>query len=134
MRLLLLCLTACAAETPPTPAPAPPPPAQGSVAPTPIELGDADGVVAADLDGDGQDEVIRILGSEALWLDQRADLGGRFQRGARGDIDGDGKEEALVATGMGRGDRDSPRGCGPSAQAGRPCCGSSAAPATRSRI
>lgn len=110
MRLLLLCLTACAADAPPTPGPAlaPSPPTEGSAPPAPIDLGEADGVVAADLDGDGQDEVIRILGSEALWLDQRADLGGRFQRGARGDIDGDGKEEALVATGMGRGDRDSP--------------------------
>ena len=32
----------------------------------------------------------------------------RLQRAARGDVDGDGKEEALIATGIGRSDRDSP--------------------------
>jgi hypothetical protein len=68
----------------------------------PVELGSADMVGAADLDGDGLDEVVLIRGDEAWLGAQSWKLGGRTQRISRGDIDGDGDEELLLATGVGR--------------------------------
>lgn len=77
------------------------PEAEPAVAPAEPELlGDATGVAAADLDGDGVDELAVFEGTTARWQGQN--LGGRFQQAARGDIDGDGDEEAIVATGEGR--------------------------------
>lgn len=74
----------------------------------PEPLGPAEAVGAADLDGDGSDTVITIVDGTATWGERTAELGGRVQGVTRGDIDGDGREELLVATGMGRGARDAP--------------------------
>lgn len=68
----------------------------------------SEAVAAADLDGDGVDEVLRYSQGRLEWEGGSAELGGVFQRAARGDVDGDGKEEVLIATGMGRADRASP--------------------------
>ena len=95
MRIALLPLLAACAD-PPAPAPA---------AAAPIALDDAVAIVAADLDGDGVDSVLGFQ-TAAAW--QGTDLGGEVQTVARGDIDGDGDEEALVATGQGRTLRDAP--------------------------
>ena len=75
---------------------------------TPETLPASEAVAAADLDGDGLDEVLRFSQGRLEWAGGSAELGGVFQRAARGDVDGDGKEEALIATGIGRSDRDSP--------------------------
>ena len=71
----------------------------------PLDLGDAVAVVAADLNGDGVDSVLRFE-TAAAW--QGTLLGGEVQTVTRGDIDGDGDEEAIVATGQGRTLRDAP--------------------------
>jgi hypothetical protein len=60
----------------------------------------ADGVAAADLDGDGVDELLFVRDGILTWTGGTQDLGGGFQRAARGDTDGDGREEALIASGM----------------------------------
>lgn len=73
-----------------------------------VPLEPADAVVAADLDGDGRDEVVRVRQGRASWWDRSQELGGAVQAVARGDVDGDGKEEALIATGMGREALDAP--------------------------
>jgi len=72
------------------------------------ELEAAEAVVAADLDGDGIDSLILVRDGVARWGGRQADLGGAVQVTARGDIDGDGLEEALVATGMARAHRQAP--------------------------
>ncbi|MFT5584185.1 MAG: hypothetical protein ACI9VR_001770 [Cognaticolwellia sp.] len=74
----------------------------------PETLPASEAVAAADLDGDGVDEVLRYSEGRLEWDGGSAELGGVFQRAARGDVDGDGKEEVLIATGMGRTDRASP--------------------------
>lgn len=86
----------------------------GTALPTPYALGepqtlpDSQAVVAADIDGDGVDEILRFVDGTLSWEGGSAELGGTFQRAARGDVDGDGLEEAIVATGMGRADRTAP--------------------------
>lgn len=100
MSTLLLLLAACQAPSAPGPLRLVAGPAQ------PQEPAEA--VAAADLDGDGRDELIRLREGAALWLDQQAELGGTVQGVARGDIDGDGLEEAIIATGVGRQDRSAP--------------------------
>lgn len=75
---------------------------------TSTALEPADFVAAADLDGDGHDELVRVRQETAWWGDQQADLGGIPQATARGDVDGDGRQEALIATGMGRGSLHAP--------------------------
>lgn len=92
---MLLLLLACHA-------PAPAPPVE------PLTLENAEGVAAADLDGDGHDDLILVQEGEASWLGHTLALGGGLQAVARGDIDGDGREEALLATGMSRAFRDAP--------------------------
>ncbi|MCB9744423.1 MAG: FG-GAP repeat protein [Alphaproteobacteria bacterium] len=82
-------------------APAPP-------AASPVTLADADGVAAADMDGDGADELVLVRGGVARWLDQEVELGGGLQAVARGDIDGDGREEVLLASGLSREAREAP--------------------------
>lgn len=52
-------------------------------------LDDADAVAAADLDGDGADALLLILGDTLRWPGGEATLGGAVQAVARGDTDGD---------------------------------------------
>jgi len=81
----------------------------GDRTPTPPkELAPADALVAADLDGDGKDELIVLANGRASWGSHNVDLGGRTQAVARGDVDGDGLEDGIVATGAGRGFRNAP--------------------------
>jgi len=68
----------------------------------------ADGVAAADLNGDGADELIFVLGTVARWPGGGMDLGGALQATARGDLDDDGREEAYLATGMNRDNLEAP--------------------------
>lgn len=98
--LVLLLLGGCTAA----PSPALPPLQAGS----PVALEPAEAVAAADLDGDGEDEVIRVREGVAYWLDQQAEVGGTVQVVDRGDVDGDGRQEAIIATGVGRRDRAAP--------------------------
>lgn len=95
----VLALTSCRA---PGPAPkSPPGPAQ--------ELPGAVNVAAADLNGDGFDELIRVDAGVATLPDGTTHaLGGVFQLAARGDTDGDGRDEALIVTGAGRTERTAP--------------------------
>jgi hypothetical protein len=67
-----------------------------------LDLGNADLVGAADLDGDGFDELVLFEGQLAVLGSQQWELSGHPQRIARGDVDSDGDEELLVATGVGR--------------------------------
>ena len=68
-----------------------------------LELDPAgDGVAAADLDGDGFDELFYIHDGVMRWAGGRLELEGSFQRAAAGDLDGDGREELVLATGMSR--------------------------------
>lgn len=85
-----------------------PPPSLTWVAGAPLPLEPADAVAAADMDGDGTDEIIRIRHGVAHWRDQQAELGGSLQAVARADLDGDGRQEALIASGMGRSSPDAP--------------------------
>lgn len=62
----------------------------------------ADGVAAADLDGDGVDELFYVDEGVLRWGTSSHALEGSFQRAAAGDLDGDGREELVVATGMSR--------------------------------
>ncbi len=89
-------------------------PREGGIAPptgpgrSALELGPADTVGAADLDGDGIDEQILVVAGTARWGGRVADLGGDVQVVRRGDPDGDGREVLLVGTGMSRRDRRAP--------------------------
>jgi hypothetical protein len=74
----------------------------------PQALDDADSVAAADLNGDGLDEILLIQDGTLRWSGKTHDLGGAVHAVARGDTDGDGKEEALIATGTSREQRDAP--------------------------
>jgi hypothetical protein len=74
----------------------------------PQALDAADSVVAADLNGDGLDEILLIQDGTLRWSGKTHDLGGAVHAVARGDTDGDGKEEALIATGTSRERRDAP--------------------------
>lgn len=70
-------------------------------APGAVSTGDdADLVAAVDLDGDGIDELITVLGSTARWAGGEQDLGGAPQRATRGRLGGE--EVALIASGMDR--------------------------------
>ena len=62
----------------------------------------AQGVAAADLDGDGWDELFYVHEGVLSWPGGSLELEGTFQRAAAGDLDGDGAEELVVATGMSR--------------------------------
>ena len=70
----------------------------------------ADAVAAANLDGKGADELIYIRKGKIFLGDQGetplADTGAQLQQVTRGDIDGDGDEEALLGFGAGRLFRD----------------------------
>ena len=86
---LLLLLAACTSEAP---GPTPPGP-----------LGPASAVMAADMDGDGKDELIVVLAGRASWRGHNLTLNGRVLAFTRGDVNGDGKEEVILATGPGKG-------------------------------
>ena len=101
--LLLTSLTlyACgqaAAPSGPLPSPGPPRPLPGCSA-----------VLAADPDGDGLDELLCLSGGQ-LKREGGATIpvAGDFQMATRGDLDGDGRAELILATGAGRGDRSAP--------------------------
>ena len=64
------------------------------------ELAAADGVAAADLDGDGTDDPILVTGGVASWLGRTAEVGGLVQASAR-QTSGD-REVLWLATGAGR--------------------------------
>ncbi|MCK6521110.1 hypothetical protein L6R49_06670 [Myxococcota bacterium] len=74
----------------------------------PQALGGADAVAAADLNGDGIDEILLIQDGSLRWSGGTQDLGGEVHAVGRGDTDGDGDEEALIATGTSRERRDAP--------------------------
>jgi len=65
-------------------------------------------VAAADLDGDGQDSLVLVRDAVAHWDGAQVALGGLTQLTARGDLDADGREELLIASGLGRGRRKAP--------------------------
>ncbi|MFH1469176.1 MAG: hypothetical protein ABIO70_32610 [Pseudomonadota bacterium] len=103
--LALLLLAGCASSPPAAPAPstaAPDPPAAVR------ELEPAEAVGAADLDGDGSDELVLVRGGIARWSGRETLLGGRVQVVARCDLDGDGREALLLGTGYGRGQSQAP--------------------------
>jgi hypothetical protein len=75
---------------------------------TPEELGPADAVGAADLDGDGADSLVLVHDGIARWDGNEQELGAIVQAVARGDVDGDGLEELILACGMGRGQPRAP--------------------------
>lgn len=86
------------------PPPAEAPPAGG--ARTLRLMEHAEGVAAADLDGDGSDELIYVRdGRIFLGTEEVAAPAAALQVVARGDIDGDGDEEAILAFGVGRSHR-----------------------------
>ncbi len=93
-------LAAACSEPTPTPTPGAQSPGEA------VLLEDADLVAAADVDGDGIDELVRVVGSTARWSTLTWDLGGSPQRAARGRIGG--RDTALIATGSSRDDRDAP--------------------------
>ena len=69
----------------------------------------SDAVAAADLDGDGFDELILVDEFDIYVNDDLVGtLRGSVQHVSRGDIDGDGDEEAIITAGAGRADRDAP--------------------------
>ncbi|MEL6344362.1 MAG: hypothetical protein AAFV53_14690 [Myxococcota bacterium] len=70
---------------------------------------DGEGVAAADLDGDGFDELIYVSQGEIVRDDDvLASVGAKLMVVARGDINADGKEEALLGFGAGKGFRQAP--------------------------
>lgn len=76
----------------------------GCAAAPPPPTGAADAVAAARWGG--QDHAILIRDNVASWSGVQQDLGGVVGVVSRGDIDGDGEEEALIGVGEGRGARD----------------------------
>jgi hypothetical protein len=86
---LLLLLWAC------TQPPAPPQP--------PGPLGHATAVVAADMDGDGRDDLVTVSAGRASWPGHNLALEGKVSAFTRGDVGQDGKEDVLLATGAGKG-------------------------------
>ena len=68
-----------------------------------------EGIAAADLDGDGFDEMLFFHeGSIFIGENPIIDIDGKLQVSARGDINGDGDEEAVLGFGEGRGVRAAP--------------------------
>ena len=93
----MLVLLACSTTPSQTPA------ATGPVVGEPVSLDPAsEGVAAADLDGDGHDELFYVHEGVLRWPGGEQALEGGFQRAAAGDRDGDGREELVIATGMSR--------------------------------
>jgi len=69
----------------------------------PGKVGPAARLVAADMDSDGRDELVVIHNSRATWKNHILELTGKVHAVTRGDIGTDGKEEAIIATGAGKG-------------------------------
>lgn len=116
-RLLLLALAAAAwlpaceggappASEPHSAAEAAGPAALGLGAPEP--LGPAEAVVAADLDGDGTDEVIRYAEGQIFGPWGTAPLPGSWQGAAAGVVGAGPGETLVLVTGAGRTDREAP--------------------------
>jgi len=103
---------------------APPPEEETTTAAAPAapaapepEFGPVEHVLAADLDGDGSDELLAASGHVVRWGSWPADAAsplwtggyegtGVLQEWLAGDFDGDGREEVVAAFGMGRGFAD----------------------------
>ena len=79
------------------------------VKPSDQRLREADQVAAADLDGDGQDELIFFHNGAIYWNENREPLEGGLQAFVRSDVDDNGKEELLFATGFSKEFRQAPK-------------------------
>lgn len=105
--LLVMALIGCeATESGSTSTPAPGAARLAAGPSTP--LGSCEGVAAADFDSDGVDTVVCLSGGQAAWDGGSAAVDGALHAVARGDVDGDGHEEVVLATGTGRDHRDAP--------------------------
>jgi hypothetical protein len=71
-----------------------------------VEHPAATSVGAADLDGDGEDELIFHHEGMFRWGEKKQEVPAQVHVVSRGDIDGDGLEEAIFGMGMGRSYRD----------------------------
>jgi hypothetical protein len=89
-----------------TPGPSPVPARPSSTPAAALEV--AESVGAADLDGDGNDELVLVHGGVARWQGRETLLGGHLQVVARCDLDGDGHETLLLGTGYGRAQSQAP--------------------------
>ena len=107
---LSLVLAACSGSSGPLlPAQNQPPPDTTRPTAAPVKqrtlrlMEHGEGVAAADLDGDGSDELLYVReGRIFLGTEEVAAPVAALQVVSRGDIDGDGDEEALLAFGVGR--------------------------------
>ncbi len=86
----------------------PTPPLPPLVADAALPLEPAEAVAAADLDGDGVDEVVRVREGHALWGEHDLELGGTVQAVGRARLAPGKAQVALIASGAGRGSPQAP--------------------------
>ncbi len=73
-----------------------------------VELGPADAVAAADMNGDGVDEIVRIHAGQATWPGGSAPLDCTVQAVARGVLADQEEEQAFLGCGMDRDHMEAP--------------------------
>jgi hypothetical protein len=73
-----------------------------------VEMGPADAVAAADMNGDGVDEIVRIHAGEVTWPGGSAQVDCAIQVVARGTLAEGGGEQAFLGCGMDRKHLDAP--------------------------